>query len=295
MSKTVWNNGYYVTEATILTKSMHPVSIFSEIWSVESGVYTSDGQFGYTRKVINRCHTLFPDSTLVMDRGYDDNQVFQLMEKLNQRYVIRLKLNRTLKINGNSYSAKEICAQHKGKYAAKVTYHGKKGKAKITCLKGKLSASDKELTFILVYGLSADHPMILVTNRDVNGKKDALAAMRLYFTRWRVEEYFRCKKQMFDFENFRVRSLVAINSLNFLLSVCMLLLAVIMDSANKNEYYHICIAAAKPIKSEDKVFFFYYRIASGLQELLSKARTGIRDYFKPVRPNQRQMRIRGFA
>ncbi len=42
-------------------------------------------------------------------------------------------------------------------------------------------------------------------------------------------------------------------------------------------------------------FFFYYRLVEGLHFILSKVRTGIRGFFKPLRPNQRQMKIRGFT
>ena len=48
---------------------------------------------------------------------------------------------------------------------------------------------------------------------------------KLYFSRWRIEEYFRCKKQVFRFEGFRVRKLKAINALNFYITLCMAFLA----------------------------------------------------------------------
>ena len=135
--------------------------------------------------------------------------------------------------------------------------------------------------------------MVLATNLNTNTKAQVITAMRYYFSRWRIEEYFRCKKQMFGFENFRVRSLTAINSLNFFLSACMLFLAILRETKEKNYHFRICIDAAAPLKP--KVFFFYYRLAEGLYSILSKARSGIRGYFKPLRPNQRQLKIRGFA
>ena len=50
------------------------------------------------------------------------------------------------------------------------------------------------------------------------------------------------------------------------------------------------LEAARPIK--DKVQFRYYRIADGIAELLRHAHAGIRDWFKPKRPNQNQLRFR---
>ncbi len=290
--KAVMGNGYYVTEATAMTRSCHPVSIFSEIWSTESAEFTSGGEFEYTKKVINSCTAKFGHVTFVMDRGYDDNDVFRLLEKMEQNYVIRLKLNRKIRMGGKKYSIDELCGKYKGKYATKVIYHGRIRKAKLTCVNGCISGLDRQLSIILIFGLS-DHPMALATNLDTSTKNHLITTMRHYFSRWRIEEYFRCKKQMLDFENFRVRSLTAINTLNFFLTICMFFLAVLRETSDKNTHFHICIEAAAPVRP--KVYFFYYRLSEGLYNILSKARTGIRAYFKPIRPNQRQLRIRGFA
>lgn len=290
--KTVMGNGYYVTEAVAMTRSSHPVSVFSEVWSTESAAFTSGGEFEFTKKAINACTKKLGHATFVMDRGYDCNDVFRLLEKLHQNYVIRLKLNRKVRIHGKKYTIKDLCSQYKGKYTAKVIYHGHTRKVRLSVVHGYLSGSDRLLSIILIFGLS-DHPMALATNLDTHTKKHLLKAMRLYFSRWKIEEYFRCKKQLFSFENFRVRSLTAINSLNFFLSASMLFLAILRETRDKNLNYRNCIDAAAPLKAT--VFFFYYRLAEGLHFILSKARSGIKGYFKPVRPNQNQLKIRGFA
>lgn len=50
------------------------------------------------------------------------------------------------------------------------------------------------------------------------------------------------------------------------------------------------IEAAKPIKQ--KVNFLCYRLAFGIVELLSCAKQGIKDWFKPLCPNPFQMKLR---
>ena len=115
-SKAVMGNGYYVTEATALTSSGHPVSVFSEVWSTESLTFISGGEFAYTKKVIQSCTDNLGHVTFVMDRGYDDNDVFRLLDRLGQEYVIRLKLNRKVRVNGKKCSVEELCSRHKGKY-----------------------------------------------------------------------------------------------------------------------------------------------------------------------------------
>ena len=173
-----------------------------------------------------------------------------------------------------------------------MIHHGRMRKVRLSVVHGCLSGSDCLLSIILVFGLS-DYPMMLATNLDIDTKEQLVKAMMRYFSRWRIEEYFRCKKQMFSFENFRVRSLTAINSLNFFLSAGMLFLAILKETCHKNMNFRNCIDAAAPLKVN--VFFFYYRLAEGLHFILSKACTGIKGYFKPVRPNQSQLKIRGFA
>ena len=63
--------------------------------------------------------------------------------------------------------------------------------------------------------------MMLATNKEIKSKEDVIKVARTYFSRWKIEEYFRCKKQVFQFENFRVRKLCAINALNFYITLCM--------------------------------------------------------------------------
>ena len=127
----------------------------------------------------------------VMDRGYDDNDVFLLLDKYAQEYVIRLKLNRKVRMQGEKYSVEELCSKYRGKYKVKVIYHGRKRTARLSVVKGCLSGSDRLLPIILIYGLS-DHPMVLATNLNTNTKAQVITAMRHYFSRWRIEEYFRC-------------------------------------------------------------------------------------------------------
>ena len=50
------------------------------------------------------------------------------------------------------------------------------------------------------------------------------------------------------------------------------------------------IEAAAPIKA--KVHFHYYRIASGIAEILRHAKEGVKRWFKSLRPDQRQLRLR---
>ena len=70
-TKTVYEKGYHVTEACVLTGNNHPVSIFSKIYSSKEKNYTSTNDVTFS--AMERGASLFGKATFVMDRGYDDN------------------------------------------------------------------------------------------------------------------------------------------------------------------------------------------------------------------------------
>ncbi|WP_221934050.1 transposase, partial [Klebsiella pneumoniae] len=132
-----------------------------------------------------------------------------------------------------------------------------------------------------------EHPMMLVTNKELKSKDDVIRIARLYFSRWRIEEYFRCKKQVFKFENSRVRKLKSINALNFYITLCMAFLAQISMKSETNALKVSIIKKAAPVK--EKVQFHYYRLAKGISGILSYAKEGIRLWFRTKRPAYRQL------
>ena len=285
--KNVYSKGYHVTEACVLTDSNHPVSIFSELHSSTEKDFKSTNAITFA--AMERGAKLFKKATYVMDRGYDDNKMFQKLWELGQDFVIRLTQKRKLFFHGKWVSAAQLCAERKGKIKLNLFYKGKEHEAYISHVKVQLTAAKRNVYLVLVYGIT-EHPMMLVTNKSISNKDDVIKIARLYFSRWRIEEYFRAKKQIFDFENFRVRKLKAINALNFYIGIAMAFLAHMTRKNAANALLTAVLAAARPIKK--KVLFFYYRISDGIVELLRHAKTGIRDWFRPKRPNQNQLSFR---
>ena len=78
-------------------------------------------------------------------------------------------------------------------------------------------------------GLSKDKPMKLLTNIKIESKEDVIRIVRLYLSRWRIEEHFRGKKQEYDFENMRVRTLKSMNNLNMMLTIHLGHIAILAD------------------------------------------------------------------
>lgn len=284
--KTVYEKGYHVTEACVMTGNQQPISLFSRIHSSNEKSFTSVNDITFA--AIDRAATLFKKCTFAMDRGYDDNKIFLKLMDEQQDFVIRIRKNRKLYYQNRWFPASELCARRKGKIKMCVRYNSEDHETWLSHVKVRLTASKREVNLVLVYGIS-DTPMMLVTNKPIHSKKDVKAIAKMYFHRWRIEEYFRAKKQLFQFENFRVRSLTAINALNFFLTLAMTFLTWIGMKTTSSLLRSI-IEASQPIKAQ--VFFLHYRLELGIQQLLSYARTGVKDWFKPTQANRDQYRLR---
>lgn len=133
--------------------------------------------------------------------------------------------------------------------------------------------SSADIYLVLVYGITA-HPIIFATNKEIQSKDNVVRLAGTHFSHWKIEEYFRCKKQTFQFENFRVRRFKAINALIFYITLCMAFLAKISMGSESNTLKVSIIKAAYPVK--EKGFFCYYRLAKGISGTLSYAKEGVR-------------------
>ena len=98
------------------------------------------------------------------------------------------------------------------------------------------------------------------------------------FSRWRIEEYFRYKKQHYGFEGFRVRSLKAINALNRYVSFAICWLSTIGEKDENSKLKQIILAKAMALKKE--VSFYLYQYGYGVMRILAQAHQGIHGWFK---------------
>ena len=118
--------------------------------------------------------------------------------------------------------------------------------------------------------------MMLASNIPVKSKEDVIKITRCYIDRWRIEEYFKFKKQEYKFENFRVRTLKSINNLNMMLTYAIGLIGLLSEKINKREFVTKIIQESKSLK--DKVYLWFYQIARGIYNILKMAKTGIKEW-----------------
>lgn len=281
-------NGYLATELVVLSKQGQPLSLFSHIHSSKEEGYSSSNTVTY-EGIFQAVSLLGRKATYVFDRGFDQNKIFLIMDRLDQNYIIRLKGNRKIWTKGRWLSAGAIGSSHKGKIMTEVMFQGEKKAVYLSPVYGQITASKKKMNVILVYGIG-ETPMMLATNRKMQGKDDVIQVLRTYLSRWRIEEYFRFKKEEFGFENMRVRNLRSMNRLNRLLTYAIAFLALVAHKSPSHALKNSVMEKAAPLRKT--VLFFYYQMAKGLRNILAYAKTGIKNYYKPLRKRETQISFR---
>lgn len=271
-------NGYHVCEAVILgKKEKQPFSVYSEIYSCKSDSFKSKNK--YTIESINAViNVLNRRCNMVFDRGYDDNKIIDYVEQSGNYFVIRMNDRRNFLFKGKKKNAYQEALKRKGKVKMKLWFEDEKVEISISHTRVTLPVNKKDYELVFVYGLSENRPLILLTNRSIHSKEDAIKVVRLYFYRWRVEEYFRSKKQEYEFENMRVRTLKAMNNLNLMLMIHMGHLGMLIEDMDRKLLTIKIIERSKSIRN--KVLVWFNQMARGISNILSYAKTGIKEYQK---------------
>ena len=285
-------NGYHVCEATALTKKeKQPLSIYSKIYSCKSKDFVSKNE--YTISSIKAAERIFGENfTGIFDRGYDDNKIFDYMSKKHHKFVVRLDDKRTLLFKGKRRSVGEIAKSRKGKIVMKALFDDNEEiELSLSYTKAVLPYNKEEYTLIIVYGLSEEKPMKLLTNIEIKDKSDVIKVVRLYLSRWRIEEHFRGKKQEYDFENMRVRTLESMNNLNMMLTIHLGHIAILADNIDRKLLTIKIIYASKALR--EKSIVWLSQIARGIKEILSYAHTGIKEWMDiEVREKYKQLELK---
>ena len=272
-------NGYHVCEATVLSmNNKQPMSIYSKIYSCKSKNFVSKNT--YTLESIKAAENMIGEKFIgVFDRGYDDNKIFKYMSNNKHEFVVRLDDERILLFKGKKRSVGEVAKTRKGKISYKALFDdSEEYELMLSYTKATLPANKEEYTLVIVYGLSKKSPMKLLTNINIKDKADVIKVVRLYLSRWRIEEHFRGKKQEYDFENMRVRTLESMNTLNMMLTIHLGHIAILADKIDKKLLTIKILYASKSLK--DKSIVWLSQIARGIKNILAYAHTGIRDWLE---------------
>ncbi len=284
-------NGYHVCEAVILGKNeKQPFSVYSEIYSCKSKEFISKNK--YTMESIDTViGVLNRKSNMVFDRGYDDNKIIDYVDQSGNNFVIRMNDKRNFLFKGRKKNAYNEALRRKGKVKMELWFEDEKVEISVSHTRVTLPSNKKDYELVFVYGLSEERPLILLSNREIHSKEDVIKVVRLYFYRWRVEEYFRSKKQEYEFENMRVRTLRAMNNLNLMLMIHMGHLGMLAENIDRKLLVIKIIERSRSLR--EKVIIWLSQISRGISEILKYAHTGIKEYQKiEKREKYRQLELK---
>lgn len=269
--------GYHICESVILTeKEKQPISTYSKIYSCKSNEFKS--QNTYTIESINSVINVLKRKFVgVFDRGYDQNQIIDYMDKTNNEFVIRIKDNRIFLLKGKRKNCYQEAIKRKGKIKITLWFDdNKEYDVYVSHTKVTLPSNNKDYELVICYGLSEERPLILLTNRSIHSKEDVIKVVRLYFTRWRIEEYFRAKKQEYKFEDIRLRTLKGMNNLNLLLTIHIGHVNKLVEEMDKKLLSMKIIEASKSLRN--KVIIWMSQFARGIKRILANAHEGIKKW-----------------
>ena len=140
-------------------------------------------------------------------------------------------------------------------------------------------------THFLGVAIQHENPcLMLLTNLDSDDKRLCVTLTKVYLMRWRIEEYYRFKKQNYGFEKFLVRSLKSIRNLDLFLTVALGYIGTLSEKVNESIEVMEIVAASKRLYGLAR--FTLYALSDGLAAILSKSFSGISGFFIKPKPSR---------
>jgi hypothetical protein len=276
--------GYMTAGVSALTaKQKQPIPIYNRVYSTEEKGYVSNNE--ETLKALEFITAHFSkDNIRTFDRGYDGGFLFDYLLPRDEKFIVRMVGNRNCVYKGKNILLSKLAARFKGQFALKFeAKDGKKVNCKISIVPVELPKyPGKHLNLVVCIGFGTE-PLMLLTNLESDDKRLCVTVTKVYLMRWRIEEYYRFKKQGYGFEKFLVRSLKSIRNLDLLLTVALGHIGVLSEKVDDSIEVDEIVAASKRLYG--LALFTFYAISDGLFAIFSKSYTGIKSFFAPPEPS----------
>lgn len=257
-----------------------PIPVYTRLFSAKEEGFVSVND-EYLKAIEYLGEKYDRKGVFALDRGFDDKKYFEKFASLGLNFVIRMKKNRDVS-NADSGIVENIKKKSKRvKMKWSYKYKNKKGITK-TAYTGYMKIKIPDLenrTFYLVVIKSEDFPkdpMMLLTNMMPEKDDFTKIVNKVYITRWKIEEYFRFKKQQFGFEKEMVRTLNSIRTLNVFLTIVIGFIGIFSDRQKAIQYLVIFEASESLRKNKDIVLVFY-AVEKGLKKIFTYNFNGIKN------------------
>ena len=101
-----------------------------------------------------------------------------------------------------------------------------------------------------------------------------MIATKVYLMRWRIEEYFKFKKQQFELENLRVMSLQSIRNLNLFATLVTGYIGIMSCEKDDTIFMQELKECSKRIFDVPK--FIFYGLGYAIDRVLARTHSGIK-------------------
>ena len=277
-------DGYLTAGVTALTaKHKQPIPIYNHIYSTEEKEYVSNN--AETIKSLEFVSKHFPKTNIrTFDRGYDGGFLFEYLLPKDESFIVRMVGNRNCVYNGKKILINALIKRFKGQFLLKFeSKDGKKVNCKISIVPIELpDYPGKKLNLVVTHGFGKE-PLMLLTNLERDDKRLCVTITKVYLMRWRIEEYYRFKKQNYGFEKFLVRTLKSIRNLDLFLTVALGYIGTLSEKVDESIEVMQIVTASKRLYGLAR--FSLYAISDGLFAILSKSFYGISGFFIKPEPS----------
>jgi len=283
-------NGYWTFEIAALTKNTKtPLPVYDRLYSVkEKGFVSQNDEVFKGLQYVSE--TFGKNGIRTLDRGFDGCEYYKYFLKNKEKFIIRADKTRHVRHKDKTINIMELAKQYKGKY--RIDFKDKKGKT-ITCKIAVIPVSlpkypNAPLNMVVVYGFGVE-PMLLMTNLERDDQRLAHTITKVYLLRWRIEEYFRFKKNQYDFEDFRVRSLNAIRMLHRVVTLLTGFIGMLSEQRRESLFVMELIEISKriypPKKDKFMLKFFHYAIGDAFRYILQRCSSAISHFLANAPPD----------
>jgi len=263
--------GFPTVGVIALTDDKLPLPVYEKIFSYKKDFVSVNDE---TFKALDFADKHFSKGNIrVFDRGYDSNIVTEKLLDSEVLFIVRANDVRTVIHKGISTTMTELARKFKGKYSLKFEdQKGRKKDCKISITQIELPRfPGKTLNLVICRGFS-EKPMLLITNVFDNDDSICKAVVKCYLLRWKIEEFYRFKKQTFNFEDMRVMTLKAMNNLNLLLNILIGFLSMKSTEGQDKPIIVVLINQVKRIYTPKNIL---YSICAGLFVVMTIANVGL--------------------
>ena len=281
-------SGYWTIGVAALSKhNNQPIPVYENLYPCKK--QGGAGLAAEGAKALDYLREHFDDDCpRVFDKGQDTKWVFAEVRNTDIKYIIRANQNRLVLHNGEKTYTEDVARNIECTYEMK--YEDRNGRIRL-CKIGSTQVTiknEKITTNLVVCRIHNEKPLILYTNLDETMETFGMRVVKAYLKRWRIEEMYAFKKQKFNFEDFRVRSLTAMKALDIFLTVIIGYIGILSEKIDYDDTVIRLVIASKRVQKYKKYIestkFYYYAIFDGIHAVLSKLRSGIRRLTAPPPP-----------